>query len=324
VLHQVARYTQGEEVMAMRRSKIEEIPVGAIQGNSILAVSVGHRELERCERTIREYGLLNPVVVQKCAGEHYQVLPGECKRMVLARMRRRTVPAVVLESLAEPEATRLVLLLSSLQRSPNALSEGLLLKELCRDGRHTQVEAALMVGRSVSWVNKRLALAERLAVGVVELVRAGRLCPPYRPGNRPTARRGAANHGQQSDHRAFPKSMAERLVSTYNNPEIPEEIKKSVLGNPRAVLSLLAKVQKSRSPKAGKEADPRSLARHRLQNALALLCRLTGEAEGLCAGLPLRNKQALGPMLLQCAQALERFGRLARSHEPSGFSPGNK
>ncbi|MEW6066124.1 MAG: hypothetical protein AB1538_13355 [Bacillota bacterium] len=46
--------------MEMMRSKIEEIPVRAIQGNNVLAISVGSRELERCEKALREYGLINP------------------------------------------------------------------------------------------------------------------------------------------------------------------------------------------------------------------------------------------------------------------------
>ncbi|MGI6648632.1 MAG: hypothetical protein ACOX5W_06115 [Bacillota bacterium] len=41
------------------------------------------RELERYEKAIQEYGLINSVVVRRCAPEHYQILAGECERMVL-------------------------------------------------------------------------------------------------------------------------------------------------------------------------------------------------------------------------------------------------
>lgn len=312
--------------MEMMRSKIEEIPVGAIQGNTVLAISVGSRELERCEKTIREYGLLSPVVVRKCEQGHYQVLSGECERMVLARMRQATTQAVVVESVAEPEATRLALLLSSLKQSPNALSEGLLLKELCQGGRHTQTEVAFMVGRSVSWVNKRLALAERLAASVVNLVRTGQLCSH-------TAQEIARMPGDVQQAFAnkvvterLPKSVVERLVSTYNNPSSPQEVKKSVLENPRATLSWLAAVEKPRGPKPTEDTDPKSLALQRLRNALAMLFRLTGEAEGLLATLAARDRQVLAPMLRQCAQALWRFSQLVKSScctEPT-FSPGKK
>lgn len=311
--------------MEMLRSKIEEIPVRAIQGNNALAISVGSRELERCEKAIREYGLINPVVVHRCGQGHYQVLSGECERMVLAQMRQTTTRAVVMEPLEKPEATRLSLLLSSLQRSPNALSEGLLLKELCRDNSHTQTEVAFMIGRSVSWVNKRLALAQRLAASVVDLVRAGQLCPH-------TAQEIARMPGgvQQSFANKviterLAKSVVERLVGTYNNPGTPREVRKSVLENPQATLSWLAGAEKPRGPKPKEATDPKSLSLQRLSNTLTMLFRLTGEAEGLLASLAVEDRQVLAPMLRQCAQALWRFSQLAKtSCEETPFSPGKK
>lgn len=309
--------------MEMMRSKIEEIPIRAIQGNNVLAISVGSRELERCEKAIREYGLISPVVVRRCEQGHYQVLSGECERMVLARMRQATTQAVVIDQLEEPEANRLALLLSSLQRSSNALSEGLLLKELCQSGQHTQTEAAFMVGRSVSWVNKSLALAERLAASVVDLVRAGQLCPH-------TAQEIARIPGDVQQTFAnkviterLAKSVVERLVSTYNNPKTPREVRKSVVENPRAALGLMAGAEKPRGPKPREDTDPKSLALQRLRSALAMLFRLTGEAEGLLAGMAAEDRQALEPMLRQCAQALWRFAQLAKTcYEEPGFSPG--
>lgn len=310
--------------MEMMRSKIEEIPLQAIQGNNVLAISVGSRELERCEKAIREYGLLSPVVVRRCEQGYYQVLSGECERMVLARMRQTTTQAVVIELSDEPEATRLALLLSSLKRSPNALSEGLLLKELCQN-RHTQTEVAFMVGRSVSWVNKRLALAERLAASVVDLVRAGQLCPH-------TAQEIARMPGDVQQTFAnkvvterLAKSVVERLVSTYNNPQTPSEFRQSVLENPRATLGLLAEARKSRGPKTKEATDIKSLTLQRLSNALTLLFRLSGEAEVLLATVTVQDRQVLKPMLLQCAQALWRFSQLAKtSCAESAFSPGKK
>ncbi len=45
--------------MEEMRSSIKEIPVRAIRGNTVLALSVDSRELERCEKAIREYGLIS-------------------------------------------------------------------------------------------------------------------------------------------------------------------------------------------------------------------------------------------------------------------------
>lgn len=304
----------------MVRNKIEEIPLKAIQGNIVLAISVGQKELERCERAIREYGLINPVVVRRCAQGHYQVLSGECERMVLSRMSQATIQAVVMDSMEEPEATRLALLLTFLRQSTNALSEGLLLKELCQGGKHTQMEVAFMVGRSVSWVNKRLALAERLTASVVELVRAGQLGPHIAQeiARLPEDIQQTFATKVISEH--LPKSVVERLVGIYNNPKTPFEFRQSILENPRTASGLLDKTEKLRGPKP-REMDPNSLTLQRLRNALTLLFRLTGEAEGLLAGLAEKDRQILEPMLRQCSQALWRFSQLAKSR-CADFSPG--
>lgn len=306
--------------MEYTHSKIEEIPVRAIQGNNVLAISVGSRELERCEKTIREYGLIHPVVVRRCEEGHYQVISGECERMVVARMRQSTIRAVVMERLKAPEATRLALLLSSLKQSSNALSEGLLLRELCRDN-HTQTEVAMMVGRSVSWVNKRLALVERLAVSVVNLVRAGQLCAhtAQEIARMPGAVQQTFANKAIKDH--LPKSVVERLVTVYNNPQTPLEVKKAVLENPRDTLEWLA--EKIQSSKQRDEAEPTSLSLQKLRNALHMLFKLTGEAEGLLVTLPAEDRQALLPMLRQCSKALLRFVQLAKTSWDD-FSPGKK
>ena len=113
--------------MERMQSKVEEIPVKSIQGNNALAISVGRQELERCEKAIREFGLVNPLVVRKCELGHYQVVSGECERMILIKTSQIKTQAIVIE-LEEQEAIRLALLLLSLKQSTNALSKLSLLK----------------------------------------------------------------------------------------------------------------------------------------------------------------------------------------------------
>ncbi len=307
--------------MDIERSKLEEISVKAIQGNHVLAISVGHRELERCEKAIREYGLIHPLVVRRCDDGHYHVIAGECERMVLTKMRQNKVRAVVMERLEAPEATSLALLLSSLKQSPNALSEGLLLKELCLKHRKTQTEVAFMLGRSVSWVNKRLALTDRLVTSVVELVQAGQMCSH-------TAQEIARMPGDVQQTFAskvitehLPKSAVERLVTTYNNPQTPHEVKRAVLENPQDTLGWLATAEKSRRSKAQDSLNPKLMTLQKLRHLLTMLFRLTGEAEGLLVTLTLEDRQIILPMLRQCAQSLLRFAGFAKANfDP--ISPG--
>ena len=170
-----------------------------------------------------------------------------------------------------------------------------------------------MLERSVSWVSKRLALSDRLATSVVELVQAGQICAH-------TAQEIARLSGDVQQTFAgkvvtehLPKSAVERLVSTYNNPQTPQEVKRAVLENPQSTLGWLATTEKSRRSKAQDDLSPKLVVLQKLRNLLAMLFRLTGEAEGLLATLTLEERQTILPMLRQCTQALGRFAGFARA-----------
>jgi len=169
-----------------------------------------------------------------------------------------------------------------------------------------------MLGRSVSWVNKRLALTERLVTSVVELVQAGQICSH-------TAQEIARMPGDVQQTFAgkvitehLPKSAVERLIATYNNPQTPHEVKRAVLENPQATLGWLATTEKSKRCKAQDDSSPKLLALQKLRNLLAMLCRLTSEAEGLLVVLTLEERRTISPMLKQCTQSLWRFAEFAK------------
>ena len=308
--------------MEEMRSSIREIAVKEVRGNTVLALSVDSRELARCEKTIREYGPLSPVVVRSVDGA-YQVLSGECERMVLTRLRQKTMPAVVIDHLEDQDAARLTLLLIALRRSPTALSEGLLLRELCQEYRQSQTEIACLVGRSVSWVNKRLALAERLSKSVVDLVKAGQISP----GAAQEIARLPSDAQQVFAGRVvmdrLAKSAIEKLVKAYNDPGVPETIRQSVLQRPLDALPLLTAVRKAPGRRTLSDKSPEALAGRRMRNAIAMLYSLAREAEDLLPTISPVDRLALKQMLASCLDELWRFTRLVKTYfEDGDFSPG--
>jgi ParB family chromosome partitioning protein len=238
-------------------------------------------------------------------------------------MRQKMTPAVVIDRLEDQDATRLVLLLSALRRSPTALSEGLLLRELCQEYRQSQTEIAFMVGRSVSWVNKRLALAERLAKSVVDLVKAGQISPgaAQEIARLPDDAQQVFANKVVQDHLA--KSVIEKLVSAYNNPGIPEAVRRQALERPRETLPLLADARTMRVRRALEDSSPGALTGQRMRNAIAMLFCLAKEAEDLLPTISPVDRHNLKQMLTTCVDELWRFTRLAKAcFEDGGFSPG--
>jgi len=308
--------------MEEMRSHIKEIPVREIRGNTVLALSVDSREMARCEKAIREYGPLSPVVVRSVDGV-YQVLAGECERMVMTRLRQKTTPAVVIDRLGDQDAALLALLLSALKRSPTALTEGLLLRELCQGYHQSQTETAFLVGRSVSWVNKRLALAERLVKSVVDLVKAVQIPP----GTAQEIARLPDDAQQVFAGRVvrdkLAKSVIEKIVRAYNDPGTPETVRRSILERPLDVLPLLATARKARGRRALGDASSEALAGQRMRNAIAMLYALAKEAEDLLPTISPVDRHNLKQMLTTCVDELWRFTRLAKAcFEDGDFSPG--
>lgn len=58
------------------------------------------------------------------------------------------------------DSCKAILLLASLQKGLTPLSEGLVLRELLKSRGHTQQELTANLFKSISWVSKRLTLAE--------------------------------------------------------------------------------------------------------------------------------------------------------------------
>ena len=119
----------------------------------------------------------------------------------------------------------------------------------------------------------------------------------------------------------LPKSAVERLVTAYNNLQTPQEVKRAVLESPHSTLGWLATTEKSRRSKAQDDLSPKLVGLQKLRNLLAMLFRLTGEAEGLLATLSLEERQTILPMLKQCTQSLGRFAGFARA-SLDNVSPG--
>ncbi len=164
---------------------------------------------------------------------------------------------------------------------------------------------------------------ERLVPSVVELVRAGQVCPHTAQEIARLPEEAQQTFAGKVVTQRLAKSAVERLVSAYNNPNTPQPIKQSALENPQFTLAWLAQAEKSHSVKTKDDGDPKSLLLQKLRNILALLCRLSGEAEGILLTLPDGDKQHLSPTLSQCAQVLLRFTRFAEN-TLGGFSLGKQ
>jgi ParB family chromosome partitioning protein len=132
-------------------------------------------ELEALAQSIRERGVLQPLLVRPCGGgaPGYEIVAGERRWRAAQRAGQHEVPVVV-RDLSDQETLELALI-ENLQRADlSPLDEAYAYRRLTNEFAHTQEALADAVGRSRSHVANMLRLLT-LPAAVHELLEDGRL-----------------------------------------------------------------------------------------------------------------------------------------------------
>lgn len=130
------------------------------------------RRMSSLAASLLEHGQQTPVmVVRGPGGKGYVLIDGYARVAALQSLARDLVEAVVLE-LGEADALILGQRLEVVRRR-TALEEGWLVRELITGHGMSQAQLAIALGRSVSWVNRRLSLVRVLPTSVQAAVKRG-------------------------------------------------------------------------------------------------------------------------------------------------------
>lgn len=131
-------------------------------------------ELETLAESIRERGILQPLLVRPCSGSaDYEIVAGERRWRAAQLAGLHEVPAVIRE-LSDRDTLELALI-ENLQRADlSALDEAQAFRRLVDEFGHTQEEVATAIGRSRSHVANTLRLLA-LPAAVQAMVGAGEL-----------------------------------------------------------------------------------------------------------------------------------------------------
>ncbi len=126
--------------------------------------------------SLQRYGQVSPVVV--CLHDDEVVLIDGFKRLHAARtlqgMTRLTARRMDVD---EASAKAAIYNLNCITGRPAELEESWIVQALVREDGLSQVEAAKLLGRHKSWVNRRLAMLERLCDTAQEELRLGLMTP---------------------------------------------------------------------------------------------------------------------------------------------------
>jgi ParB family chromosome partitioning protein len=127
---------------------VTEVPVSAITPNPMQPrTALDPQALAELAASVREHGLIQPLIVTRQGPEHYQLIAGE-RRWQAARMAGlATVPVIVKE--ATPQQVLELALVENIQRADlNALEEASAFRQLVEEFGLTQEQVAERVGKS--------------------------------------------------------------------------------------------------------------------------------------------------------------------------------
>lgn len=202
--------------------KMAEIPISAIQANEYQPRSRFEEEaLVSLTDSIRELGVLQPVLVRQLGPDRYELIAGERRWRAARRAGLPSVPAIVRES--DDRHSLEQALVENLHREDlNALEEASAFQQLIDEFELTQEQVAQRVGKSRSAVANTLRLFQ-LPGSVQRMVASGEL---------------AAGHARAllaCPDRAVQEQLAAQVVSEGLNVRQVEERVRS-LGEPKDAM----------------------------------------------------------------------------------------
>lgn len=167
--------------------------------------------------SIREQGIMQPILVRPVDGGKYEIIAGERRWRAAQRAGLKEVPTLV-KSVPDNHALALALIENIQREDLNPLEEAQGLARLCEEFKLTHEEAAKAVGRSRSAVTNLLRLTqlakpaqEYLASGAIEMGHARALLAL------PVAQQGGV--AARIADEALSVRETERLVATLLSPE---------------------------------------------------------------------------------------------------------
>lgn len=145
-------------VSAVQARGLSELAIADIQANKYQPRKIFDEEaLEELTASIREKGILQPVVVRKAGADKYELIAGERRLRAAKKAGLTTIPALV-KDVSDLESLELALIENIQRRDLNPIEEAQSYSSLVNEFKLTQEDLAKRVGRERSTVANMLRL----------------------------------------------------------------------------------------------------------------------------------------------------------------------
>jgi ParB family chromosome partitioning protein len=231
-------------------------------------------ELEELSDSIRERGIIQPIVVRALQGDKFEIIAGERRWRAAQRAGLHDVPIAVVEA-SDAQALEFAIIENVQRADLNPIEEASGYLALMDDFNRTQDEVAQIVGKSRPHVANTIRLL-KLSEPVKQLVRSGKISAGH-------ARLllGQPN-AEQIAHEIVDKGLSVRQLEV--------EMRKDGAAHARDVR------REAKGASGAKDADTRALEK-RLSDALGLEVVVDHRGEGGTLRIKYRNLEQLDAVL---------------------------
>ena len=275
----------GDDVPAVATAKdvitdidIDKLVAGTYQPRSRMEME----RLKELADSIREQGVINPIVVRPMKGGKYEIIAGERRFRASKLADRKTVPAIV-RRVQDKDALAMALIENMQREDLNAMEEALGIKRLIDEFGYTHEQAAQAIGRSRPATSNLLRLLS-LAKPVQRMLMDAKLEMGHARALLPLSGAEQIQLANQIVAKSLSVREAERLSETQRRKDgaTCEEVPEKDAGRPNFGRKVIRGTRGTRATgcrKTRKRSDCRELCRfgrfgrHRGQNLPGRLVR---------------------------------------------------
>jgi len=233
-------------------------------------------ELDELAGSVRERGIIQPIVVRALQGDTFEIIAGERRWRAAQRAGLHDVPIAIVEA-NDAQALEFAIIENVQRTDLNPIEEASGYLALMDDFNRTQDDVAKIVGKSRPHIANTIRLL-RLPEPVKQLVRSGKI---------------SAGHARLLVGQANAERIANEIVAKgWSVRDLEEDMRKDVA----AQVDDLRRKVKGASVGSSKSADTRALEK-RLSDALGLKVSVDHRGEGGTLRIKYRSLEQLDAVL---------------------------
>lgn len=138
--------------------EVREIDIGQLKAGKYQPRTLMEQEkLQELSESIRQQGVISPIIVRQTAGGRYEIIAGERRYRASKLAGKKTVPAIV-RDVDDKNALAMALIENMQREDLNAIEEALGVSRLIEEFGYTHEQAAEAIGRSRSATSNLLRL----------------------------------------------------------------------------------------------------------------------------------------------------------------------